>query len=426
VHLCKTCPEHGEFRTITWRGGPDMADWQREKLPSRPKVPATGRDRGCPFDCGLCPEHNQHTCTAVVDVTARCNLRCPVCFASAGPGPAPQGDPSIQQVEAMLRSVLAASGTCNLQFSGGEPTVRDDLPELVALAKGLGFPFVQINTNGLRLGADPEYVAALAGAGLDSAFFQFDGPDDAILLRLRGAPLLRPKLDALDALAGAGVGVVLVPTVVPGVNDHALGDIVRLAASRAPHVRGVHFQPISYFGRYDAPPRDEDRITLPELMRGLEAQTRGMLHAGDFLPPGCEHSLCSFHANYVVSEDLSLRRISSPRSCCDATPIRAAEGADKAKAFVSAQWAAPAPRPLGDLRARGNEEKKDDLDRFLERAATHRFAISAMGFQDAWTLNLDRLRGCCIHAVAPDGRLVPFCAYNLTAQDGTTLYRKPR
>jgi uncharacterized radical SAM superfamily Fe-S cluster-containing enzyme len=433
VYLTKLCPEHGEFSTVVWRGEPAITDWGRRKLPSRPARPATGPARGCPFDCGLCPEHNQHTCTAVVDVTARCNLACPTCFASAGTdGPA---DPPIPAIRAMLTAVRAASGPCNIQLSGGEPTVRDDLPEIIALTKELGFPFVQVNTNGVRLAAETGYARALAQAGLDSAFFQFDGLDDAVYTALRGAPLLGRKLAALDAMAEAGIGVVLVPTVVPGVNDHALGAILSLAADRSPAVRGVHFQPVSYFGRYDRAPKDKDRITLPEIMRGLEAQTTGLIRADDFLPPGCEHSRCSFHANYLVMEDGGLQRVSAGRGCCDTSPILASQGADKAKRFVSRQWAAPGPTdtpglslPMAPRRDDSGASgcscaAPDDLDRFLARASTHLLAVSAMAFQDAWTLDLDRLRGCCIHAVAPDGRLVPFCAYNLTAMDGTPLYR---
>lgn len=423
VYLCKTCPEHGEFRTIAWRGGPDMGGWGRVKIPSRPEIPATDSGRGCPYDCGLCAEHNQHTCTAVVDVTSRCNLRCPTCFASAGEQSAP--DPDLSHLRRMFESVKAASGTCNVQLSGGEPTVRDDLADIVRMIKDMGFPFVQVNTNGLRFAREAGFADRMAEAGLDSAFFQFDGLSDDIYMHTRGAALLDEKLAALDVLATAGIGVVLVPTVIPGINTHDLGSIIDLAISRSPAVRGVHFQPVSYFGRYDHTPADRERLTLPEVMTLLEQQTGGSITTNDFLPPGCEHSLCSFHANYVVWDDGRLQRVSAGRKCCgsdgcsdresEQPPILASEGADKAKRFVGRQWAAPHSVQIG--------QPQDDLDRFLMRAKTHMLAISAMAFQDAWTLDLDRLRGCCIHAVAPDGRLIPFCAYNLTAMDGSTLYR---
>jgi hypothetical protein len=416
TYLVKACPEHGEFRTVAWRGGPSLASWSRPKIPSPPRRPGAPVDRGCPFDCGLCAAHRQHTCTALVEVTWRCDLHCPVCFASAGDTPPP--DPRAGAVAEILDRVMEQSGPCNLQFSGGEPTVRHDLPLLVALAKSRGFPFVQLNTNGLRIAREDGYARRLAEAGLDSVFLSFDGVTDAPYEALRGRPLLRAKRRAVDALAEAGVGVVLVPTVMPGVNDHELGGILRLGASLAPAVRGVHFQPVSYFGRYPQAAGDEERITLPEVMAALEAQTGGMVHAADFLPPGCEHAHCSFHANYLVAEDGSLTRLSGGRGACDCSPQPAREGADKAKAFVRRQWAAP-EGILAEM-----PEGADDLDRFLARARTHILAVSGMAFQDAWTLDLERLKGCCIHVAAPDGSLVPFCAYNLTAMDGTPLYRK--
>nr|WP_279593577.1 radical SAM (seleno)protein TrsS [Pseudodesulfovibrio sp. S3-i] len=417
--LVKQCPEHGSFRTIVWRGQPDFNDWSRVKIPSMPKEPSTRVDQGCPLDCGLCDAHRQHTCTAVLEVTWRCDLGCPVCFASSGKSAPP--DPSIAELGVLFDKVMHASGPCNIQLSGGEPTVRDDLPELIRVAKGKGFPFVQLNTNGLRIGREPGYARSLAQAGLDSVFLQFDGMSDPVYTALRGRPLMDRKLAAVEALAQAGIGVVLVPTVVPGVNDGEVGAIIRMAAAHSPCVRGVHFQPVSYFGRYPEAPGDGQRITLPELMRLLEAQTDGALRAVDFRPPGCEHSHCSFHANYVVMETGGLKRLSA-NARCDCAPRPASEGADASKAFVKRQWASPG-QVLPMAAARDDLNGLDDLDRFIARAATHTLAVSAMAFQDCWTLDLERLKGCCIHIVSPDGRLIPFCAYNLTSMDGETLYR---
>jgi hypothetical protein len=411
--LVKECPEHGEFRTVVWRGDPGFYDWSRVKIPSLPKVPNTRVDKGCPLDCGLCDAHRQHTCTAVMEVTWRCNLACPVCFASSGKEVQP--DLTVEHVGRLFDKVHQASGFCNIQLSGGEPTVRNDLPDIIRLAKSKGFSFVQLNTNGVRIGQERGYAIVLAEAGIDSVFLQFDGTDDAIYAALRGKPLLDIKLAAIEALCLAGIGVVLVPTVVPGVNDHDLGAIVRMAAAHSPGVRGVHFQPVSYFGRYPEAPANEQRITLPDVMRLLEKQTDGVFCATDFMPPGCEHSHCSFHANYMVTQDGGLQKLAADGKC-GCLPRPASEGADKAKAFVKRQWAAPEKLPT-------MAGVHDDLDTFIARAATHTLAISAMAFQDAWTLDLERLKGCCIHEVAPDGRLIPFCAYNLTSMDGETLYR---
>lgn len=415
TRIVKTCPEHGTFSTPVWRGRPDIEGWTRPKTPSAPPALETSIAKGCPFDCGLCPDHRQHTCTTLIEITWRCDLGCEFCFASAGKPSLP--DPSLNDISRQLSHIKETAGACNLQLSGGEPAVRDDLPHIAAKAKEIGFPFVQVNTNGLRVGTSPDIAQRWAKAGVDSAFLQFDGTRDDIYRTIRGRALMDIKRRAIDNLIAAGIGVVLVPVVVPGVNDDNLGDILRFAASLSPGIRGVHFQPVSYFGRYPQPPTDSMRITLPEIMTGLEAQTDGAIHARDFLPPACEHALCSFHGNYLVLEDGTLKKLSGKRDECCCTPHPAAEGAEKSRSFVRRQWAAPeAPAP--------QDAPQDDLDRFIRRAKTHILAVSGMAFQDAWTLDLERLKGCCIHVSTPDGRLIPFCAYNLTAQDGTPLYRR--
>ncbi|WP_432738328.1 radical SAM (seleno)protein TrsS [Maridesulfovibrio sp. FT414] len=411
----KQCPEHGLFSTPFWRGEPAFEGWSRPKIPSTPPMAEEGRE-GCPFDCGLCAGHNQHTCTALLEITWRCDLACKVCFASAGKPVAP--DPSLEELDIILRKVRSAAGPCNLQLSGGEPAVRDDLPKITALAKKHGFPFVQVNTNGMRVAREHGLAARWAEAGVDSVFLQFDGTRDDIYTEIRGKAILEDKIRAIENLTAAGIGVVLVPTVVPDVNDDNLGDILKLAISYSPGVRGIHFQPISYFGRYPQAPTDNMRITLPEIMTGLEEQSGQAIRKTDFMPPGCEHSLCSFHANYLLMEDGSLRKLSGGKEgCCSPKP--AVEGADKSKAFVRRQWAAPETGC-----ACTSAEQLDDLDRFINRAKTHILAISGMAFQDAWTLDLERLKGCCIHVVSPEGKLIPFCAYNMTAMDGSTLYRR--
>jgi hypothetical protein len=320
---------------------------------------------------------------------------------------------------------MASGGPCNLQLSGGEPTVRDDLPDIVRLARAAGFTFIQINTNGLRLATEPDYAARLAEAGASSAFLQFDGTNDAIFTALRGRALLAGKLEAVTRLHRAGIGAVLVPTVKPGVNDHDLGAILRLAASLSPAVRGVHFQPVSYFGRYPGPPAAADRITLPEIMRLLDVQTGGAASPAHFNPPGCEHALCSFSGKYLVQPDGTLTPLSRSGPCgCTpgSAPESAADGAERAKSQVAANWILPA---LPDKAVHAPGRTPDGLDLFLENARTRILTVSAMAFMDVWTLDLDRLRGCCIHVATPDGRRVPFCAHYLTAMDGTKLYQDP-
>jgi hypothetical protein len=360
-----------------------------------------------------------------------------VCYASSGPTATPE--PSVPALAQRLANLRREAGPCNVQLSGGEPTTRGDLPEIIAAARAQGFGLVQLNTNGLRLGTEPGYACRLAQAGLQSVFLQFDGTDEACQV-LRGRPLMREKLAALDACAEAGLAVVLVPTLLRGVNDQALGAILRLAQERMPVVRGVHFQPASSFGRFPGRMAESQRLTLPEVLTLLVAQSAGLLRAEDFHPPCCEHERCSFSGSFTLQGGRFVPL--SGGGCCDtapitaapataapitaapisaapisAAPITAAEGARRAMASVAGQWAAaPAPSTAPAL---------DDFERFLaSRGPQTRLALSCMAFQDAQTLDLERVRGCCIHTLAPDGRLVPFCLYNLTATDGTPLYRR--
>ena len=425
VYLVKSCPEHGEFRTPIWRGVIPISSWQRPKRPSSPLAPVPVSSKGCPFDCGLCSEHKQHTCTALIEITARCNLRCKVCFADAG-GPSPQ-DPPLARIAFLYDRILHGSGPCNIQLSGGEPTMREDLTDIIRLGRDKGFSFLQLNTNGIRLAEDAAYARSLQGAGLSSVFLQFDGVSDDAHAAIRGRALAAIKEQAIVHCGAAGLGVVLVPTVVPGINNGQMGAIVRYGARFSPVVRGVHFQPVSYFGRYPAPPRDHDRITLPEIMEQLAAQCEGEISTEHFAPPACEHALCSFHANYLVQPDGSLQALGAGRqACCSEAKVggqlpSAKEGRDRSVSFTASQWAAPAPCACARTTP---AEGGDDLDIFLRRARTHRFSISGMAFQDAWNLDLERLQGCCIHVMSPEGDLIPFCAYNLTASNGRSLYRK--
>ena len=432
--LVKTCPEHGEFRIVTWRGGPGPESWHRTKIPASGGAERLPVRRGCPLDCGLCADHRQGTCTAVLEVTKRCDLRCAFCFADASG--APSDDPSFAEIEAMCRAVERA-GRCNIQLSGGEPTQRDDLPEIAALAATACGGLVQVNTNGLRIARDAAYARELARSGVSSLFLQFDGTDDAVYRTLRGRALMEEKTAAIDVCGQVGLGVVLVPTLVPGVNigpggDGQIGSIIDFALSRSPTVRGVHFQPVSHFGR--RPSGERRRVTLPEVMRAIGEQTGGRMNAADFSPPGCEHSFCSFHADYLAPGDGSVVPLRASRpggsagGCGDA-----AKGRRAAVDYVARNWAAPKALPEAAAGAK-------DFDALLDLCRRGRFTVSAMAFQDCETLDLERVRGCCIHVVTRDVagagtaereaasggrdyRLVPFCARYCTALDGTPLYR---
>ena len=214
----------------------------------------------------------------------------------------------------------------------------------------MGFAFVQVNTNGLRLGREPEYLQALARAGLASIFLQFDAVDDWAYEKLRGRALLAEKLRAIESCARQGIGVVLVPTILPGVNLDQVGPILELAMQHSPTVRGVHFQPMSRFGRYPTGLGDDDRLTLPELIQAIDRQSEGRFPAAGFRPPGCENSLCSFQGNFLLLPDGRVQALSQAHdpTCCPA-PEPAEQGALRTIARVVAQLGrARSGRPAPD------------------------------------------------------------------------------
>jgi len=411
TYLEKDCPEHGPFRAILWRGHTDLEAWIGPEG-------ATLQNTACPEACGLCPDHRQQTCCVQLEVTRRCNLACRHCFAGvghAGIGHAGDGhtgvgqglEPSLGQLTSDLAR-LTEPGKTLVQFTGGEPTLRDDLPQLVAAAKAAGCRYVQLNTNGLRLAEDPGYVRALAEAGLSFVFLQFDGTEDAIHEALRGRPLLARKRRAIARCAEHHLGVTLVPTLVPGINTGNLGALLRYGIALAPAVRGIHFQPVTHLGRVPAQPTDADRFTLDQLLHQLVLQSGGLLESRHLVPSSCDHPLCGFHGDFVVTPEGRLMSLSKPRTagCCASATAPAT--AEQNRAFIARRWERPKEDgPVSD------SSDLHHLDTFLGRVKSHGFTLSAMAFQDAGNLDLERLQRCSLH-VFDDGRFVPFCAYHLS------------
>ena len=398
ILLQKTCPEHGAFTVPVWQGKVDFEQWllETEPLPE-------GSGLLCPQNCGICPEHEIGTCCALLEVTERCNLHCVYCFADGG---RQVHDPSLEDCKAAIREIVRQCGRPLLQFSGGEPTLRDDLPELIAFAREAGCSYTQVNTNGIRLAEDPAYALRLRDAGLDIVFLQFDGTHDDIYRALRGGPLLETKLEAIRVCGEQKIGVTLVPTVVRGVNDENLGDIVSLAASLAPAVRGVHFQPVSYFGRYPSAPFDEDRYTLDRLMWDLSRQAG--IPVGSFLPSRCDHPLCGFHANFLIRPDGSLKPLSS---IAHSAHSRGCEQDNRE--YVARHWRRVEEEDPPAAPGSETFSEEMDFDTFLYRLRHRSLALSAMAFQDAMNLNVERLHRCSLH-VYDQGKIKPFCARYLS------------
>ena len=285
VFYRKRCPEHG---VQTTRVASD-ADWFRStrewlKPGDRPLLRQTETVRGCPWDCGLCPDHEQHSCLAIVEINDACNLACPVCFAESSP--ARNESRTRAEVEAMLDALVASEGEPDLvQISGGEPTIHPQIIEILQAAQARPIRHVMLNTNGVRIADDPAFVNQLAGLGPGfEVYLQFDSLHGNALTHLRGADLTGVRKRALDNLEAAGVSTSLVATVKRGVNDHEMGDIIRHGLGYQ-CVRGVTFQPVQDAGRNSGFSKD-DRVLLTDIRRAIVAQS-GMFGADDIIPLPC-------------------------------------------------------------------------------------------------------------------------------------------
>jgi uncharacterized radical SAM superfamily Fe-S cluster-containing enzyme len=403
VRLERECPEHGKFSSVVWRNFVDWEAWTKNAL--RPAWETEERDIACASCAGLCEKHMRDTCCTLLEVTSRCDLHCRFCFADGGRG---EENPSLEEIVRRI-GILTRPGKTLLQLSGGEPTLRDDLPEIVAAARRAGCKYVQLNTNGLRIAEDPALPGRLADAGLSFVFLQFDGLRDDIYKTLRGRPLLLEKKRAIAACARHGVGVTLVPTIVPGVNADHIGEIVRFAVASSPAVRGVHFQPVGYLGRIPSSPADDERFTPDQLASELELQTQGSIRRENLSPSCCDHPLCTLHGDFIVLENGDLypigRQTNREDACCS-------DPAEKNREFVARRWLRKKETASCRCGYSSSIPAKDitDMDYFLERIRSHGFTITAMCFQDAWNLDIERLRSCSLHVFDGD-RLKPFCAY---------------
>jgi len=438
VYIKKECPEHGFFQDVYWS---DYEQYERAKafeyVGEGVENPRTETKLDCPYDCGLCPQHKSHTALAIIDVTNRCNLRCPICFATAGTTGYVY-EPTKEEIRKMLINLrnnkpVPADA---LQFSGGEPTIREDLPELVKMAKEIGFKHVEINTNGLRLAASVDYCRVLKESGVSTIYLQFDGVTSDVYKFTRGVDLVDVKNKVIENCREAGLhSVVLVCTLVKGVNDHQLGDIIRFAVQNFDVIRCVNIQPVSLCGRIPEQERKKMRITIPDFMKLVEEQTDGQIKASDFYPVPTvvpvsravgtmknkhyveftAHPHCGM-ATYVFVEDGKI------------VPITAYGNIDK---FIKAMEKAYEEASKGhDARAKMyligslRHIKFDMLRKYIwpvlktgsykSLGDLHRkmLMISSMHFMDPYNFDLERVQRCVIHYAVPDGRIIPFCTMN--------------
>jgi uncharacterized radical SAM superfamily Fe-S cluster-containing enzyme len=439
VFIRKECPEHGVFQELYWSDYDQYVRAEKFRYDGEGiQNPRTQTVKGCPNDCGICPEHKSHTALAIIDVTNRCNLKCPVCFANASAAGYVY-EPTQEQVVGMLENLRATKPVpaTALQFSGGEPTIRNDLFDLIRKAKELGFRHVEVNTNGVRISQDVEYARQLKEAGVSTIYLQFDGLTPDVYKFIRGLDLLEIKMKALQNLRAAGfASVVLVVTLVKGVNDSQLGDIIDFAVKNFDVVRCINVQPVSLCGRLPQQEREKMRITIPDFMRLVEEQTKGAVKTSDFYPVPTvvpvskavgamqdkryveftAHPHCGM-ATYLFVNDGKITPITR---YADVEKFSAAVNKAYAKALKGGKKISkraligPALRyvKLGFMRkyiwrvlTEGSYTALGDLQR-------QSILLSSMHFMDPYNFDLERVQRCVIHYAVPDGRIIPFCTMN--------------
>jgi 7,8-dihydro-6-hydroxymethylpterin dimethyltransferase len=465
VWMRKTCPSHGEFTELLSSDAAfykrlDGLDWSDARPePDKSFSPLTPMLKGCPQDCGLCAAHSSSTMMTVMDITNRCNLRCPVCFANAAVAGRVCELP-LERIKELIAASIAANkaGAPCIQFSGGEPTIHPQFLQAVREAKRGGYAQIQIASNGLAFAQDPAYAAAASEAGLNVVYLQFDGVDDAVYTRTRGRPLWDLKQKAVDSIRKAGMEIMLVPTLIKGVNDHQIGDIFRFAVANSDTVVGISWQPVAFVGRIEHAERIARRFTMADLARELERQTGGRLRMDrdwyplSFVAPFSRllealtheaHPTITCHrhcgaGNYVFVDPATLEYkpitaflnveglmekmnrladvLSERRWFRKYTLMKALKDLNQ---FFDPDQALPGWGDseltnflvgFADFRKQypDNAARKADLLRQRYRP----ILLVAMHFQDVYNFELPRVRQCVIHYIAADGKMYPFCTYN--------------
>ena len=419
VYMRKRCPEHGWFEGLISSDAEMYVDSIKFNKPgTMPLQYSTEVKDGCPLDCGLCPEHGQHICLALIEVNTGCNLSCPVCFANAGPG----YNLTMEQVESMLDRFVEIEGHPEVvQFSGGEPTIHPRILDMVQAAKDRGIGHVMINTNGVRIANGDLFLEGLAKLK-PAIYFQFDGLEDETYRAIRGENLLETKLRALDRLAEAGLDVGLVAAVERGVNEHEVGAVLKFGLKH-PAVRGVVFQPVTHVGRH--PGFDPmQRMTIPDVIHGIVDQTGGLFTLKDFVPVPCCFPTCQVNSYVLTDGDevIPLPRILDVDKYLDYITNRAfprPPSAADIQAALEGRWSASAvagaektAQLIRDACGDGVCDITLALGDNLPRLKDHVFQIAIKDFLDAYTFSVKQVMKCCVAVLVPDGRAIPFCAYN--------------
>ena len=419
VFLLKRCPQHGAERVLV----ADDVDYYRRcrevfiKTPEMPVVYNTPVKWGCPYDCGLCTDHEQHSCLSLVEVTDSCNLRCPVCYSSSGPERIEHRPLAL--IEKMLDAVVRNEGHPDVvQISGGEPTLHPDFFTILDMARARPIKHLMVNTNGVRIAQEEDFVKRLAEyrSGFE-VYLQFDSFERETLVELRGADLRNVRLRALERLNHYAISTTLVVTLKKGLNDREIGKIIDYALEQ-PCVRGVTLQPIQDAGRLEQFNPATDRLTLTEVRRGILEQTN-VFRAEDVIPVPCHPD--SLAMAYALKLDGKVAPLTSLIE-----PDMLINGARNTIVYEEEQGVRDC---LFRLFATNHSPESGaaslrDLLCCLPRVAApaslgyeNIFRVLIVQFLDAHAFDVRSVKKTCIHIVHPDGRLIPFDTYNLFYRD---------
>ena len=419
VFLEKWCPEHGRERVLI---ADDAAYYRKSrevfiKPPELPRRFNTEQRWGCPYDCGLCPEHMQHSCLTLVEITDHCNLRCPICYADSGPHR--PGFRDVATVERMLDAIVANEGEPDVvQISGGEPTLHPEFFAILDAARQRPIRHLMINTNGLRIAKEPDFAARLATyqPGFE-VYLQFDSLRDEVHQELRGARLADIRLRALENLNAHDISTTLVVTVKKGLNDHELGGIVEFALSQ-PCVRGVTFQPIQATGRLENYDPAINRLTLTEVRRRILEQT-SVFQPDDLIPVPCNPDcLAMAYALKLDGATVPLTRFVAPETLvAKGRNTIVVERDEELRAHVFELFAtnhSPQSQAcsLSDLLC-----CLPQVQAPADLSYRNVFRVLIMQFIDAMSFDLRAVKKSCVHIAQPDGTIVPFDTFNLFYRD---------
>ena len=414
VYMRKRCAECGPFEALVYADAAAYISLSKYNKPGTiPLAYGTEIHNGCPHDCGLCPDHQQHTCLGIIEVNSVCNMDCPLCFSEARPG----FNLTMEEVEQMLDDFVRTEGSPEVvQFSGGEPTIHPQIIDFVRAAKSRGIRFVMINTNGKRIAKDDRFLEQLAEVR-PSLYFQFDGFDSETYRILRGEPnILEEKLRALDRLAEVGLNVTLVPAIERGVNEHEIGKIIEFAIKH-PAVRGINFQPAFHAGRH-IKHDPMTRMTIPDILRLIESHTSGQFQVTDFVPVPCCFPTCNSvtyafidgetvtplprivnvydYLDYITNRvlpDFSLEIKGALEGLWSSSSVAGSQKSAEQLALSCQACGLPESLTVGDI-------------------SKHMIMIMLQDFMDPWTFNQKNLMKCCKEFLLPGGKQIPFCAYN--------------